>query len=221
MQPAYKIDPSLVNPLKFLPEFSKESSFISAANLLLTLDKAPPFDNLRPQEERRDSPSNLAERNLWRGNSMGLPSGQDVAKVLGETALTDDQILINKATSDDLPEKTLSSIHSAFKDKAPLWCYVLAEARAQWKKRCIDEGKIDKNGKLTKLADEVPTTLGPVGGRIVAETLIGLIAADSSSYLNINSAINEKTWPELQGEADWKPNSIVTISDFVKYALAL
>ena len=99
----------------------------------MTLDKSPPFDNLRPQEERRNSPSNLAERNLWRGNSMGLPSGQDVAKAMGETPLVDSEILIGEATSGD-PKVLLPSIDATFKDKAPLWCYVLAEAQAQWKK---------------------------------------------------------------------------------------
>ena len=200
VQPAYKIDTSLVNPLGFLPEFSEESSFVSAANLPLTLDKSPPFDNLRPQEERRNSPSNLAERNLWRGNSMGLPSGQDVAKAMGETPLIDSEILIGKATSGD-PKVPLSSIDATFKDKAPLWCYVLAEAQAQWKKRCSKEGKTGDD------ADKVPTTMGPVGGRIVAETLIGLIAADSSSYLNDTTG--------------WTPTVASNISDFIKYALAL
>jgi hypothetical protein len=49
---------------------------------------------------------------------------------------------------------------------APLWYYVLREA------------------KLLGGAEH----LGPVGGRIVAETLIGLLAADPLSYLNVAPA---------------------------------
>ena len=137
---------------------------------------------------------------MWRGNSMGLPSGQDVAKAMGETPLIDSEILIGEATSGD-PKVLLPSIDATFKDKAPLWCYVLAEAQAQWKKRCSKEGKTGDD------ADKVPTTMGPVGGRIVAETLIGLIAADSSSYLNDTTG--------------WTPTVASNISDFIKYALAL
>ncbi len=46
---------------------------------------------------------------------------------------------------------------------APLWYYILREAKQL--------GKAEK--------------LGPVGGRIVAEVLIGLLAADPPSYLNV------------------------------------
>jgi hypothetical protein len=51
----------------------------------------------------------LAERNLLRGSTMGLPSGQDVAEAMGIEALDDDQIGLDGAA-------------------APLWYYVLREA---------------------------------------------------------------------------------------------
>ena len=51
---------------------------------------------------------------------------------------------------------------------APLWYYVLAEAQQQFKK------------------NDTPIHLGPVGGRIVGEVIVGLMLADSYSYLNQN-----------------------------------
>ena len=67
-------------------------------------------------------------------------------------------------------------IDLAFADNCPLWTYVLAET------------------EVTEML--VPTTtgdrgvntrqLGPVGGRIVAETFVGLLTGDSSSYLSVD-----------------------------------
>ncbi len=56
----------------------------------------------------------------------------------------------------------IGSVHPPFATSTPLWYYVLAEAKAA--------------------ADGL--NLGPVGGRIVTETLIGLLRADPASYLN-------------------------------------
>jgi hypothetical protein len=58
----------------------------------------------------------------------------------------------------------IGAIHAPFAASTPLWYYILAEA------------KIAADG----------LTLGPVGGRIVTETLIGLLRADPGSYLNLN-----------------------------------
>ena len=62
----------------------------------------------------------------------------------------------------DLAE--IGNVYAPFARSTPLWYYVLAEAKAT--------------------ADGM--NLGPVGGRIVAETLIGLLRADPSSYLSVN-----------------------------------
>src|SRR5205823_14630636 len=74
VQPAYKIDASLVNPLGFLPEFSKPAQ--PAADLTIKGLRSVPLN-------RTMDPSNLAQRNLLRGLAMGLPSGQDVARAMG------------------------------------------------------------------------------------------------------------------------------------------
>ena len=57
----------------------------------------------------------------------------------------------------------IASVYPPLGRSTPLWYYILAEA------------KVTTNG----------LNLGPVGGRIVAETLIGLLRADPTSYLNI------------------------------------
>ncbi len=58
----------------------------------------------------------------------------------------------------------IADVYAPFGRSTPLWYYILAEAKA------MTDG----------------LNLGPVGGRIVAETLIGLLRADRTSYLNLN-----------------------------------
>ncbi|BCJ35732.1 heme peroxidase [Actinocatenispora thailandica] len=94
----------------------------------------------------------LAARDLLRGASTGLPSGEAVARLLGAAPLTADEL------GHDHPHGT------------PLWYYVLREAQHR--------GGGDR--------------LGPVGGTIVAEVLIGLLRADPASYLSL--------------EPGWQPN---------------
>jgi hypothetical protein len=68
---------------------------------------------------------------------------------------------VDALTSADLSD--IGAVYAPFATATPLWYYVLAEA------------KIVAGG----------STLGPVGGRIVAETLIGLLRADPTSYLSV------------------------------------
>jgi hypothetical protein len=141
VQPAYKPDTSLVNPLGSLP-----------ASVV------------------QDKPPSLAQRNLLRGWRMGLPSGQSVAAQMGCEIIPDDKLVVGKATAEDADSsKKLTDISPLFANNAPLWFYVLAEAQQQF------DGK-----------NETPLRLGPVGGRIVAEVMAGLMLADSHSYLRQN-----------------------------------
>jgi hypothetical protein len=57
-------------------------------------------------------------------------------------------------------------VYLGFGSSTPLWYYILAEAKAA------------SGG----------TNLGPIAGRIVTETLIGLLRADPTSYLSANRA---------------------------------
>jgi len=95
-------------------------------------------------------PASLAQRNLLRHLTFGLPSGQAVARALGAPEL---------APGDLAALKPLGLDRSA-----PLWWYVLKEA------------EVFRGG----------ARLGPVGGRIVGDVLIGLLLGDPMSFLNVH-----------------------------------
>jgi hypothetical protein len=98
----------------------------------------------------------LASRNLVRGRQLGLPSGQAVARNVGDVPVV---------SNDDVGFDAILTNHSQDADtEMPLWYYVLAEA--------------------AHLASG--DHLGPVGSRIVAETLVGLIDSDPSSYRTVH-----------------------------------
>jgi hypothetical protein len=112
----------------------------------------------------------LAARNLLRGQSMGMPSGQDVARAMGLIPILDKDLKVGKAIEADqktnMPITASSKFGKEFEDSAPLWFYVLAEAQAAFKD------------------NDTPIRLGPVGGRIVGETFAGILLGDSHSYLS-------------------------------------
>jgi hypothetical protein len=102
----------------------------------------------------------LAQRNLLRGVTWSLPSGQRIAKEIGAPILdaTNDAFLADvQAVSDSFD----SRLDLGF--STPLWAYVLNEGF-----------RLGGGGNH----------LGPVGGRIVAEVFIGLLLLDQSSFLN-------------------------------------
>jgi hypothetical protein len=99
-------------------------------------------------------PGALARRTLQRAVDLGLPSGQDVAASLGLMPLTNDELF------------TDPGLGSIFRNGAPLWYYILREAKV------LEKGK----------------RLGPVGATIVAEVILGLLWHDSQSYLRRNPA---------------------------------
>ena len=123
------------------------------------------------------NPSSLAQRNLLRGWRMRLPTGQNVARAMGLRPLEDKEIVIGKFTGDPADiVGTIDQIDPAFIGNCPLWTYVLAETV-----------ETDVTLKTTKGDKQIKARkLGPVGGRIVAETFIGLLTGDSSSYLAQN-----------------------------------
>jgi hypothetical protein len=123
------------------------------------------------------NPSVLAQRNLERGWRMRLPNGQDIARAMGLVPLDDDKILIGKFTGDPADIiGPITAIDPAFKENCPLWPYVLAETI-----------ETDVTLKTTSGEKKIKTRkLGPVGGRIVAETFAGLLLGDSTSYLSQN-----------------------------------
>ena len=86
----------------------------------------------------------LAVRDLERGQRVGLPSGEAVARHMGVAPLTGDEIGAQAA---------------GWHGETPLWYYILREAAVR------AEGD----------------RLGPVGGRIVGEVLVGLLEVDQQS----------------------------------------
>ncbi|HEX6368956.1 MAG TPA: heme peroxidase family protein [Longimicrobium sp.] len=102
----------------------------------------------------------LAARNLRRGLAFGLPSGQAAAGALGIPVLTPAQLKAGL-----LPDEIalLNSNGGVLLTKTPLWYYVLREARV------LAAGN----------------RLGPLGGRIVAETFVRLLKRDADSFMNV------------------------------------
>jgi hypothetical protein len=96
-------------------------------------------------EVEQDAYQSLAGRDLQRGYGYGLPSGEAVARAMGETPIAGDPLGLRAA---------------GWQGETPLWLYFLAESAS-----C---GRGEQ--------------LGPSGGRIVAEVLIGIIDADPESY---------------------------------------
>jgi Animal haem peroxidase len=124
---------------------------------------------------------NLVFLNLRRGRALGLPSGRDVALAMGEKPLADEQLV-------PAPIELGDAVASAVVKAPPLWYYVLCEARARG----------------------AGVRLGPVGGRIVAEVLVGLVQGDPASYLSQNPL-----WrPELRLRGG---NAVESIADLINY----
>ena len=145
LQKSYKIDTSLVNPLGHLP---------------------------KPIGDRVPS---LAQRNLIRGWRMGLPSGQTVARFMGIDPIPDKDLRIGKATEDEAAgNPAITELSRGFKENAPLWFYILAEAQQAFED------------------NSTPIRLGPVGGRIVTEVFAGLLLGDQFSFLS-----QDPTWTPL------------------------
>jgi hypothetical protein len=198
IQPAYKIDTSLVNPLGFLPEFSRRAA----------------TGNLEPDSEGNPTPvkdqvSNLALRNLLRGLRMDLPSGQDVARVMSVEPLKDHEIRIGKAQWADAKDGDkggipLTEFGDSFRGQAPLWTYVLAEARHDWLERAKKLPDPEKD------ADALPVRLGKVGGRIVAEVFAGLLLGDSHSFLAQSPAWKPLFYP--RGEKRFEMPDLIAVA---------
>jgi hypothetical protein len=186
LQFAYRIDTSLVNPLKHLP----------------------------PEVvDPKDPPDTLASRNLLRAWRLGLPTGQDVALAMGLTPLKDSEILISKAVDpkDKDPKDPVTPIDKiaggVFAGNCPLWTYILAEAAHH--KTPV---KIPVKGHPKPI--NTPQ-LGPVGGRIVAETFLGLMFGDGASMLS-----RHPHWCPTMGKGKQaKPKKDFKLKDFVRYAL--
>lgn len=125
-------------------------------NLALPLNQLPEGMNSPPTSVL----GRLAARNLRRSYVLNLPTAQSVLSSLK----TNFEVSIRQLTKEELRRgKTRKAVVDAgFDDATPLWFYILKEAEER------------AGGQH----------LGELGSRIVAETLVGLINTDPSSYLN-------------------------------------
>ena len=127
----------------------------------------------------------LATRNLRRGLALGLPSGQGMASSFGIVPMTAAQL------TSGLPAAEVAVLNSSgglLKSKTPLWYYVLREAAV------LGGGN----------------QLGPVGGRIVAETFVRILKRDASSYLNVGGGFTPILPSATPGD--------FTVADLVTFA---
>ena len=199
-QRSYRMDALLTDPLAILPEFQTEAT-----------------------ARHNDALMNLAFRNLRRGQLLDLPSGEAVATKLGIVPMTPDIVWgagSSKLGTVPFPGDT----ENDFKDTVaarkaardgiaatgrtvdgytPLWYYILREAEYYGVTKDPNEPGIMFGGQH----------LGPVGSRIVAETIIGLLSLDSSSFLNATPAF--KPHPTITGGAP-----AFTLDRLMRYALS-
>jgi hypothetical protein len=168
-QLSYKIDTSLVHPLGDLPH--------RIAN----------------------HPSSLALRNLERGATFQLPSGQQVARALDIPPIANEDLMIGKATADG-EQRRLTEVVPGIGSHAPLWAYILSEAQVtSWKAHPGQD------------RDKIPIRLGPVGGRLVAEVFASLLRGDHTSYLYAE--------PTFKPIADFNPNGTFGLAELINVAL--
>ena len=128
----------------------------------------------------------LPRLNLQRGRALGLPSGQAVAGAMGEPPLPPADLKLDRADPAGVNDRLLAA--------TPLWYYVLCEAGTS---------RFGNGGEH----------LGPVGGRIVAEVLAGLLEGDPQSYLSVDAAWRPTLPSRTQGDF-----TMLDLVDFVERA---
>jgi hypothetical protein len=154
---------------------------------------APPLGNLANEGEAEVSDrikrilKRLAVRNLLRGYRLAVPTGQAVARDLGIAPLRQDQLLTAPGSPTAVDD---ALVDGGFLEDTPLWFYVLREAEV------LEAGE----------------RLGPVGSRIVTETIIGQLRADPSSFVNQN-------WDPTKGvTGPASTDKVDTIIAFLRFA---
>lgn len=128
-------------------------------------------------------PIALPQRNLLRHITWSMPSGQAIAEAMN----------VERLTANDLDE--LRPYGLGLESSTPLWYYILKEAAL------VPNTDIGKN--------KGGFHLGPVGGRIVGEVVIGMLQADASSWI-----VRQPGWtPTLQ-----RPGPDFRMTDFLTFA---
>ncbi|WP_273452285.1 peroxidase family protein [Nevskia ramosa] len=130
-----------------------------------------PLQNLPPETFRGGGPPDLALRNLKRSVSLQLPDALGIAAFVRQRTNRCELLTRDQLWAGEFAEARMKQV--------PLWFYVLREAQL------LREG----------------TKLGPVGARIVAEVLIGLLQKDPQSILNAGAGFEPfEAWKSSDGK---------------------
>lgn len=124
----------------------------------------------------------LARRNLRRGHRLSIPSAQ--ACVAGINGMNGSDMPVLSAEEISAPLTATALEDGGFLEATPLWFYVLREAEV-----------LGRNGRL-----------GPLGSRLIAETLAGLAIKDPTSYWHQPGSDPDGRWSPDDGVA---PNGVV------------
>lgn len=177
LQPAYRIDTLLVDPLRLL---------------------------VNPDLVTRDPiERNLAYLNLLRGSRLRLPTAEQVGQAMnvGSFAaarfpmLTPEEIWsagsrnnapFDQQTGDeglDHARDARRPLRDAFGGNTPLWYYILREAEwyATWDPGDTAATPARERGKADLFGGH---HLGPIGSTIVLETFVGLLLGDPGSFIH-------------------------------------
>jgi hypothetical protein len=133
--------------------------------------------------------TSLPQRNLLRGVTWSLPSGQRIAREIGAPVLdaNNDPFLAEvQAVSESFDRRLNLGFNTS------LWAYVLNEGLP-----------LGGGGNH----------LGPVGGRIVAEVFIGLLQLDQSSFMNA-----DRRWRPTLPQRSGKVTGNFKMVDFLTFA---
>ena len=189
LQFAYKLDPTLVDPMGALP-VKQVAGFATTdeATAMIAPTPLPPTEPIPPTADFPTRPS-LALLNLLRGDVYGIQGGQAFVKVLQDKgfpckALTHKQLATRQPGVKD-NHFNFVQISKEMQHDTPLWFYVLAEAQGPLVEKLggpNGDEEFDETELLT--GDGAKTQLGWVGGRIVAEVFYGLLDSDAESFVN-------------------------------------
>jgi len=139
----------------------------------------------------KTSPPPLPEITLMRGSRIGLPSGQEACRTAGISLIAAEKIGFDGEANKFLQRRGLH-------ERTPLWFYLLREAELLGIRRF-------HGGEC----------LGPLGSRIVAEVLLGVLKADPNSYFNVDA--NWKPLVAVFG-ATQEPRQLDTLRKFIAFS---
>ncbi|WP_131114106.1 peroxidase family protein [Lichenihabitans psoromatis] len=196
LQYAYKLDPTIVDPLAVLPLIVPEPHAADQAAAAIAPDALPTY----PGQDGPNPLPSLALLNLLRGNTYGIATGQSFVHALqlaGKpvTVIDPHRIVVRVSTDatpvgDDpnAPDKPQAFQWTAppedFATRTPLWFYMLAEAQAPIVQAIPgDTSRVFTETQLLNGPGAL-SQLGWVGGRIIGEVFYALLDEDADSVFN-------------------------------------